>query len=215
MFSKIKKETHKPCIYVDKNVLKVSNEVQRDIDIEDILLNHTAVYDDDKRANKGGFVPLTFATSVRTVYTNKVVQILRKSRRFTLSGITPYYNTPCYYVSLGRIELLPHRGLDLIMYLSSISLFHMVDYRSGFDDVMLHSEFQNIGIYNPNPDFVSPMVYSHVYIDDDYAEEFSKYFKTESSWVDISFAKSSSRDDNYKALIDTLLIVSKEESNDE
>ena len=206
MFRKIKKETHKPCIYVDKNVLKVSNEVQRDIDIEDILLNHTRVYDDDKRANIDGFVPLTFSTSVRTVYTNKVVQILRKSLRG---------NTSEYCVHLGRIELLPHRGLDLIMYLSSISLFHMVNYREGFDDVMLHSEFQNIGIYNPNPDLVSPMIYSHIYIDDDYAEEFSKYFKPESSWVDISFAKSSSRDDKYKALIDTLLIVSKEESNDE
>ena len=81
MFRKIKKENHKPCMYVDKNVLKVSNEVQRDIDIEDILLNHTRVYDDDKRANIDGFVPLTFSTSVRTVYTNKVVQILRKSLR--------------------------------------------------------------------------------------------------------------------------------------
>ena len=203
MFRKIKKENHKPCMYVDKNVLKVSNEVQRDIDIEDILLNHTRVYDDDKRANIDGFVPLTFSTSVRTVYTNKVVQILRKSLRG---------NTSEYCVHLGRIELLPHRGLDLIMYLSSISLFHMVNYREGFDDVMLHSEFQNIGIYNPNPDLISPMIYSHIYIDDSWEKDFEKYLNERSKWYDIDSVKKH-YPLNIKALIDTLIITSKKEED--
>ena len=209
MFSRNKKGAYKMCMYVKKDCLKVSNEVQRDINIEDILLNHTAFYDDEKVALKDGYVPLSFATSVRTVYTNRVVQVSKPTPKIYRHKIHQYY------VNLGNIEMLPHRGLDLLMYLSSISLFHMVDYMKGFDEVMLHSEFQNIGIFNPNPDFVTPMIYSHVYIDDNFEEEFGKYFKPTCKWVDIDYAINN-KNNNITALIDTLIIVDKkEDSSDE
>ena len=59
---KNKKEEHKICMYVEKDALKMSDEVQKDIDLEDILLNHTKFYDDIKVADKDGYIPLSWAS---------------------------------------------------------------------------------------------------------------------------------------------------------
>lgn len=201
--SRKNKDTHKLCMYVDKNVLKESNEVQRDIDLEDILLNHTQFYDDKDVALKDGFVPINFSTTVRTVFSNRVV------------GTKDSNNSkPRYYINLGNVEMFPHKGLDLVMYLTSVALFSIVEYKKGFDDLMMHSEFQSIGIYNPDPTMVNPIIYSHVYIDDSWEKEFEKYMNTRSAWYDISEVKKHFPL-NLKALIDTLLIVNKKEDNED
>ena len=200
------KQEHKVCMYVEMNALKVSNSVQRDIDLEDILLNHTKFYDDEQVALKDGYVPLNFATTVRTVFSNRVVgtKNLEKGHR---------HNYPIYYINLGNIEMFPHKGLDLVMYLTSVALFSIVEYKKGFDDLMLHSEFQSIGLYNPNPSICNPIIYSHVYIDDSWEKDFEKYMNERSAWYDIADVKEH-YPLNLKALIDTLILAEKKEEED-
>ena len=201
-FKKKDKQEHKVCMYVEMNALKVSNSVQRDIDLEDILLNHTRFYDDKDRALKDGFIPLQFATTVRTVFSNRVVGVKDKTK----------IKTPKYYINLGKVEMFPHKGLDLVMYLSSVALFNIVEYKKGFDDLMLHSEFQSIGIYNPDPTVFDPIIYSHIYIDDSWEKDFEKYMNGRSEWYDIESVKKH-YPLNIKALIDTLIITSKKEED--
>ena len=201
-FNKKDKQEHKVCMYVEMNALKVSNSVQRDIDLEDILLNHTRFYDDKDRALKDGFIPLQFATTVRTVFSNKVVGVKDKTK----------IKTPKYYINLSKVEMFPHKGLDLVMYLSSVALFNIVEYKNGFDDLMLHSEFQSIGIYNPDPTIFDPIIYSHIYIDDSWEKDFEKYMNDNSKWYDIDSVKKH-YPLNIKALIDTLIITSKKEED--
>lgn len=202
-FNKKDKQEHKVCMYVEMNALKVSNSVQRDIDLEDILLNHTRFYDDKERALKDGFIPLQFATTVRTVFSNRVVGVKDKTK----------IKTPRYYINLSRVEMFPHKGLDLVMYLSSVALFNIVEYKKGFDDLMLHSEFQSIGIYNPDPKMFDPIIYSHIYIDDNWEKDFEKYMNERSKWYDIDSVKKH-YPLNLKALIDTLIITTSEKEED-
>ena len=201
-FNKKDNQEHKVCMYVEMNALKVSNSVQRDIDLEDILLNHTRFYDDKDRALKDGFIPLQFATTVRTVFSNRVVGVKDKTK----------IKTPKYYINLSKVEMFPHKGLDLVMYLSSVALFNIVEYKKGFDDLMLHSEFQSIGIYNPDPTIFDPIIYSHIYIDDNWEKDFEKYMNERSEWYDIESVKKH-YPLNIKALIDTLIITSKKEED--
>lgn len=206
-FNKKDKQEHKVCMYVEMNALKVSDSVQRDINLEDILLNHTQFYDDKERALQDGYIPLQFATTVRTVFSNRVVGT---------KSSTKINNHPIYYINLSNIEMFPHKGLDLVMYLSSIALFSIVEYRKGFDDLMLHSEFQSIGIYNPDPTVVDPIIYNHIYIDDSWEKDFEKYMNDNSKWYDIKAVKKE-HPLNLKAIIDTLIITTseKEETKNE
>lgn len=205
MFFK-KKDEPNIYMYVEMDALKVSSDVQRDIDLEDILLNHTCFYDDKDQALKDGFIPLQFATTVRTVFSNRVV-----GTKDTVKS-----SAPRYYINLTNVEMFPHKGLDLVMYLSSVALFSIVEYKKGFDDLMLHSEFQSIGVYNPDPTVVNPIIYSHIYIDDSWEKDFEKYMNDCSAWYDIESAKKH-YPMNLKAFIDTLIITTseKEESKNE
>ena len=109
--------------------------------------------------------------------------------------------------------MFPHKGLDLVMYLSSVALFNIVEYKKGFDDLMLHSEFQSIGIYNPDPKMFDPIIYSHIYIDDSWEKDFEKYMNELSKWYDIDSVKKH-YPLNLKALIDTLIITTSEKEED-
>ena len=59
---------------IDTKALKTSPKVQKDIDIEDLLNNHTKYCQDVKEALECGYVPLDFSTSIRSMYSNLVVQ---------------------------------------------------------------------------------------------------------------------------------------------
>ena len=201
MLFKSKPKEHKVTMYVEMKALAVSETVQRSIPLEDILLNHTRFYDDKDIALKDGYVPLNFATTIRTVFSNKVIGTVKRGHKY-----------PVFYSNLGDVEMFPHKGIDLVMYLTSVAMFNVVEYRKGFDDIMLHSEFQSIGIYNPDPSVINPIIYSHVYIDDSWEKDFETYLKDTSRWYDIKYAKNA--EDNLRALLDTLIITQKEGGKD-
>lgn len=187
---------------VDTHALNTSHHVQKDVDLEDILLHHTKYYDSVEEAEKDFYVPLDFSVSVRTVYTNEVLQI---------SG----EKNPLYYVNHTNVGLFSHKGLDLIMYLSAIGLMSYVNYSYAFDDTMLkHSVHQPIGLYNPDPGFINPIVYSHIIIEDCALDTFKTFLKPGVEFVSLDTMRTRT-DGNLISLLDTLITVKKGEHENE
>ena len=163
--------------------------------------------DRDKRwerveeALKDNYVPLDFSVSVRSLYTNLVLQIDKGEEKR-------------YYTNLTNIQPFVHKGYDLIMYLTSIGIMHNVDYQLGFDDVMMkHSQFCPIGLYNPDSAIINPIIYSHIILSDEGAEQILQYLKDGRRFVNINFMNRF-KQGNISALLDTIIEV-KEETKDE
>lgn len=188
---------------VDIKALKTSEKVQKDIDLEDLLLNHTKYYDSTEEAFKDEFVPLDFCVTTRSVYTNLVMQIEEDGK-------------PKYYKNLSEIQPFIHKGIDLVMYLTSIGLMHCIDYKLGFDELMTkHSQFQPVGIYNPEPNIINPIIYSHIILSDEGAEDMKDYLKSNVEFVLINdMNKNRELGCNLPALLDTIIEV-EEEKKDE
>lgn len=186
---------------VDINALKTAPHIQRDVNLEDILNNHTKYYESVEEALKDHYEPLDFCISIRSMYSNLVVQVnVEGGKR--------------YYTNLTNVQPFVHKGYDLIMFLTSIGLMHNVEYADGFDDLMMkHSQFCPIGLLNPLISVHNPIIYSHVIISDEGMEELKKYLKSDRELVTIS-EMNKHRDGNLHALLDTLIEV-KEEKKDE
>lgn len=184
---------------VDVTALKPSPDVQRDVNLEELLNNHTKYYDSVEEALNDNYVPLDFSVTVRTIYSNLVLEEDRGVQRR-------------YYVNLTNVQPFVHKGYDLIMYLTSIGLMHSIDYKLGFDELMTkHSQFVPIGLYNPDSLLLNPIIYSHVIISDEVAKELPKYLKEDRKLVPISEI---SEFGNIPALLRTIIEV-KEETTDE
>lgn len=189
---------------VDTKALKTSAEVQTNVKLEDIINNHTKYYDSVEEALKDNYVPLDFSVSIRTLYSNLVVEIDAKTEDGN--------DKKMYYTNMSQVQQFIHKGYDLIMYLTSIGVMMNVNYSLGFDEVMLeHSQFVPIGLYNPDPTIINPIIYSHILISDVGAKEFDKYLKKGRRFLPISDIK---KEGNLYALLDTL-IITKEENIDE
>lgn len=186
---------------IDTKALKISPDVQKDVDLEDLLNNHTKYYDSVEEAYKDQYLPLDFCVTVRSMYSNLVLQIDKGEEKR-------------YYTNLTNVQPFVHKGYDLIMYLTSIGLMHSVDYQLGFDDLMMkHSQFQPIGLYNPDSSLINPIIYTHVILSDEGAEELPQYLKSDRYLVPINTMKMCNAG-NIPALLDTIIEV-KEEKKDE
>ena len=195
MFNRNKQKAVVHCC-VKNDILKVSSDVQRDIDIIEILNSAKLVMGTEEELRKQGYAFLHFATTFRTVYTNEVV--LHKNKRKDWKS----------YVLMDVTTPLPHKGLDLVMYLSACSVFLVASYKNGLtDELLMHTEHQCIGLYNPSPDFVDPVIYSHVYLDDSSLNTFSRCLTKGNMFVPISTL---SEEDAFDK---TLIIVEKKEED--
>lgn len=184
---------------VDTKAMKCSPEVQKDIDLGELVSNHTNYYENEEEALKDGYVPLDFSVSVRSVYTNLVLQIDKGEEKR-------------YYTNLSKVMPFVHNGYDLIMYLTSIGLMHSIEYSLGFDDLMMnHSQFQPIGLYNLDSPLINPIIYTHVIISDEGVKELTKYLKSDRKLVPISEIK---EDGNLCALLRTLIEIKEEDKNE-
>lgn len=185
---------------VNLKALKPSDDVQKDVDLEDLLKNHTKYYDTEEQALDDNFVPLDFSVTVRSAYSNLVLEIDKGE------------DGKRYCTNLTKIQPFVHKGYDLIMYLASIGLMHNVEYKLGFDDLMAeHSQFMPMGIYNHGSLLLNPVIYSHIILTDEGAEEFPKYLKENCKLVPIS-------DIDPKGILPAFsrtLIEVKEEAKDE
>lgn len=169
--------------------------VDKSIYIPDMLSTHTAYFKSERDACRNFYTPLHFATTLRTVYTNLVLC------HDTKKGVQCILN-------LSGVPELPHQGYSLIMYLSSVALQSVIDYAPGFDNIIEKTEFQVIGFYNPNPEFIAPIVYSHILLDDLVSSMFPKFLKKGNHLETISYVKN--KENNIitlQGLKDTLIEV--------
>lgn len=179
---------------VDSKVLVKGDKVQKDIPLEDILINHTKHYVDAETAFKDRYVPLDFSVCVRSSYTNKVL------------GVKNDDNT-LYYVNMTGVPEVVHKGYDLVMYMSSLGILHLVNYDREFDAVMSeHSCFNCIGLLNPFPEFMNPIIVSHIIMTDKGFDMLHKFLNPNVVVSDISFVRSHS-EGNIKPILDTLVEV--------
>ena len=186
---------------IDTRALKTSPDVQRDVNLEDLINNHTKYYESAEEALKDKYVPLDFSVTVRSMYSNLVLQIDKGEQKR-------------YYTNLTNVQPFVHKGYDLIMYLTSIGLMHSVDYNLGFDELMMkHSQFQPIGLYNPDSAVINPIIYTHVILSDEGAEQLPSYLKSDRGLVHIN-TMSEFKQGNITAMLDTIIEV-KEETKDE
>lgn len=185
---------------VDTSALKVvPDRVQKDIDLVDILNNHTRLFKREEKIVEP-YLPLDFAFSIRSMYDNTVVETKTKTKSL-------------YYTNMTCVGALPHKGNDLIMYLCSLGVLSLIDYSAECGEIMMkHSQHQTIGLYNPNPKYFHPIIYSQVIMTDDGMKSLAPFFKTNVGVVPISAIQ---RVGNIRALLDTLIIIDKEEETNE
>lgn len=184
---------------VEIKAMKTSPEVQKDLNLEDLLLKHTKQYATVGEALNDHYVPLDFAVTLRSIYSNKVMQIDEDGAK--------------YYTNVVEVPQYVHKGYDLIMYLASIGVMTNIDYVKEFDEVMMrYSQYQCIGLYNPTPEMINPIIYSHIYIADEGVGEIEKFFKAGRKFVSISEAKQNC-EGCIPAFIHTLIEAKESEEN--
>lgn len=181
---------------VNYDLLKTSPNVQKDVNLAEILVSHTKDYPDVETALKEHYAPLNVCMSLRTVYTNQIMQTQLHEGSFR------------YYVNVTDIQPCIHKGYDLIMFLSSVALMKCMKdtYTDTLGNIMLQSEFSPIGLYNPDPVLVNPMVYSHIILADKMADSLSEQFKETVKFIPLEQVRHN-HVGNIKALIDTFVEV--------
>lgn len=183
---------------VSKEDLQVSDKVQKKIDIESIM-NGCTYFQTLEEAYKDGYVPLNVSVIIRTINDNRVVEFDMEDH-------------VSYYTNIEVNDQFVHKGYDLLMFLTSIGVMFRVNYAKGFDEVMLeHSQYQTLGVYNPNPDFINPIVVTQVLISDEGAKLFEPFLKGDSRFVSISDMRQAG---NLKAILDEIILVKEVENND-
>lgn len=187
---------------VDTSALKPAPYVQKDVNLEEILTKHTKYYPTVAEAEKDHFVPLDFSVSMRTVYTNLVLQV---------KTVDKYL----YYVNQTMIGKFVHKGYDLMMYLSAIGLMSYVDYSYAWDNLMMESSiFQPIGLYEPDLDVINPIILSHIIIKDDAVDSLKTFLKPNVELVPLDVMRQR-KEGNLSALLDTLIDVKKGDNDND
>lgn len=172
---------------ISKTLLKQKNAVQKDVDIESIL-NNLEYFNDVKEALEKGYVPVSFITSIRTAYSNFVVKHNDK-----------------YYVSLNLAEVLPHKGYDLLMFMSSSAVAKVMDCtKRENQNIMFNSQFMPIGVYNPDVGICNPIIYCHIIVKDELAERLEKALLDGNTLEPI---KSMDKTHNISALLNEIIEV--------
>ena len=134
---------------LDKRALKVGKDLQKNVLIEDLLLNHSHFFDSKECAEKEGYVPITLGVSIRTVVSNRV---LKKDGEVIFKKV----------IEKER----EHKGYDLIMfeigkYLSE-SLFKEIPN----DLIMRESFFQLMCLYYYPVKTNEVLIYAHIIVGD-------------------------------------------------
>lgn len=184
---------------IDKKSIEKVNVIQNKVDLEGLINNHTKHFNNVKEAYKENYVPLDFSVSVRSMYSNLVLEISMEDKCL-------------YYTNLTDIQKFEHKGYDLVMFVSSLGVMSSFDVNDDFKRCMLeHSQFCPIGLYNPDPEFINPIVYSHIILSDEGAEKIKEHLKDGRKFVPI---KDMNVKGNLIAMTDTLIEVKPKEEND-
>ena len=183
---------------IDSTKLTRSNTVQKP-KLEGLLLNHTKFYDSAEEAKKDLYVPLDFAIAIRTD-ADKILQITDDNGTY-------------FFPRLVDIPRYIHKGYDLVMFLASLMILENVNYSLEYETTMVkYSAFIPVGIYNPFPELINPVILSNIIISESGLEDFRHILKDGRKFVTFSEA-SNLVDSSVKPLFDAIM-CKKEDSNE-
>ena len=181
---------------IDATKIPRSKTVQKP-KLEGLLLNHTKFYDSAEESMKDLYVPLDFAIAIRTD-ADKILQITDDKGTY-------------YFPRLSNIQRYIHKGYDLVMFLSSLMILENVDYSLKYEELMVkYSAFIPVGIYNPFPEVINPVILSNIIIAEDGLEEFCQILKDGRKFVTFNEA-SDIVDDSVRPLFDATMCKKEEE----
>lgn len=159
---------------VRKDLLKESPDMQKDVKLGELLSDdNVRCYGDRDVALNEGYIPFHVAVIVRSAYSNKVLEETR------------YNKDKCYYKTVTYDYPTIHRGYDLLMFLSSMVILMTTTYSPQVDEIMMKSQFDVLGLYNPDMNLVDPIINTQVILKDDTVEKFEEYLKKDYKMVDI------------------------------
>lgn len=179
---------------VKKSDMEMSVDLQKD-NLVDVLTG--AKYFEEKEIPED-YVPLDFAITIRSTYTNKVVLCTHSDS-----------NSERCFFNLTKIPYVIHKGFDLVMFISSIAVMKMCDQTKAplVANVMMKSKFDIIGLLNLDPEVFNPIVYSHVILEDDTVEVFESLLAEGFRIVPISDLP---EHENFRAFKESLILCKNE-----
>lgn len=173
---------------IPKNKIRQCNLMQKNIKIEEVL-SELEYFESEEEAIKNDCVPLSFVTSIRTAYSNLVVNHEGK-----------------YYVSLTLASVVPHIGYDLLAFMSSSAVAKVIDCtKKENQELMFQSQLVPVGVYNPDVGICNPIIYSQVVIKDDLSDSLNNSLLEGNSLESISDMK---REGNMSAILNEIILVS-------
>lgn len=173
---------------IPKGKIKQRNLMQKDIKIEEVL-SDLQYFNKVEEAIEKDYVPLSFVTSIRTAYSNLVVNHGGK-----------------YYVSLTLASVVPHRGYDLLAFMSSSAVAKIIDCtKKENQELMFQSQLVPIGVYNPDEGICNPILYTQVIVKDDLSSVLENSLLEGNKLEPIS---EMNREGNISAILNEIIIVS-------
>lgn len=185
-------KVRKNALFIQSKGLKQSFDIQN-VDIQNLPPIEYRL-ESVHKAHKAGYEPLDILLCVRTPRSNKVLTV-KEVPLWTFTS-----DTPCI-----------HKNMDLIMFLCSCELLRSYfNYCPEVDEIMMHTEFQYVGFYNPVPECYNPTVLCTVYVDEAYEKEVEKYTKENVQWKEISSLDEKVVSKFPKRIVERILKIVKE-----
>lgn len=177
---------------LDTTPFKASDEIQKDIKLAD-LFNFVPMTEEEC-AQREGFAPVALAVSVRSSYTNKVLG-------FRNEDADLFYR---YSETLPSIPFRTGNDLFLIHCAQALNSCLKIGAQS-VREIIQRSNIQCVGLYNPNPGTVNPILLAHVVFFDEDFDLMREHWRDDAFVEDILKARDAPG--NLKALTETLLVI--------
>lgn len=162
---------------VDISKIKSDFKIQKTVDLQNLINTCLKGFDDLEQAEREGYIPLNFAISIRTVYTNLVVE-----------SESIYPNKKAYYENVSNLNsyfLTMHKGYDFIMFVASMGFLDFIVYNSLVNEFMMkYSDFSIVGLYYDG--ISKPTIVCHVIIKDEGIKSLLSHLKAGNKLVHIS-----------------------------
>lgn len=185
---------------IKKSSISVKPYVQQEIDLERLIIKDTKFFDNEECAEKEGYIPLYVLVSIRTIYTNKVVEIKHDY------GVR-YYNSNILENNLG---VDPIEGYNYLYKAMCKPMMRLMN-KAKDDDYMfrlfvaMNSQPLVMGLYYSNKK-QCPIIYAQVIFNDNSVNNLNKYVEGDCRLIDIKDMK----DEGGLVEIEKLITVLKE-----
>jgi hypothetical protein len=185
---------------IKKSSISIKPYVQQEIDLERLIIKETKFFDDEECAEKEGYIPLYVLVSIRTIYTNKVVEIKHD------------YGVRYYKVNSldDNLNVDPIEGYNYLYKAMSKPMMELLNKAKDTDYmfrlfVAMNSQPLVMGLYYSNKK-QCPIIYAQVIFNDNSVNNLGNYVEGDCRLIDIKDMK----DEGGLVEIEKLITILKE-----